>query len=174
MESKGQQVVGSGGGRGSYGGGREWCGVMKKGSPPGVVVARVRSSSPMPPRRCLCPRVVARVCSRSWAVVFVHARSSSFMRSFVGACRRACRSRLVAVSMGGGAGRLRLLVVLGPRRHSWLVVWSRRCVVVGWCRRSRPWGGPLTIRGVGAQLVCYPVCTVVLGLQTRLVKWGGR
>ena len=66
-----------------------------------------------------------------------------------------CRRTLSA----GGAGRLRLLVVLDPRR--------------------RPWGGPLTIpqrphdvRGVGARLVCYPVCAVVLGLQTRLVKGG--
>ena len=173
MESNGQQVVGSDGGRGSYGGGREWCGVMEKGSSPGVVVARVRSSSPMPPRRCLCARVISRVRSRSWAVVFVHARSSSFTRSFVGACHRACRSRLVAVSMGGGAGHLWLVVVLGPRCHSWLVMWSRHCVVVGWCRCRRPWGGPLTVHGVGAQLICYPVCTLVLGLQTRLVRWGG-
>ena len=72
---------------------------------------------------------------------------------FVCCCRR-------TLSVGGGAGRLQLLVVLGPRR--------------------RPWGGlvtipqcPRDIRGVGARLVCYPVCAVVLGLQTRLVK-GGR
>ena len=47
------------------------------------------------------------------------------------ACRLTCRCR-PALSMGGGAGGLRLLVVPGPRGHWWLVVWSRRCVVVGW------------------------------------------
>ena len=79
MESKGQQVVGSDGGRESYGGGREWCGVMERGSSPGLVVAHVRSSSSMPAHRCSCPCIVACVRSRLWAVVFVHARSSSFM-----------------------------------------------------------------------------------------------
>ena len=81
---------------------------------------------------------------------------ASFRMSPPFACR--CRRTL---SVGGGAGRLRLLMVLGPRR--------------------RPWGGPLTIpqrprdvHGVGARLICYPVCAVVLGLQTRLVKGGGR
>ena len=140
-------------------------------------------------RRCLCPLVAAHACSsllvsthrcpcpftfvggrfRPCAVIFVHARVRGRLSSRVPFSPR-CR---VTLSMGGGAGHLRLLVVLGPRRHSWLVVSSRRCVVVGWCRHSRLWGGPLTVRGMGARLVCYPVCTIVLGLQTRLVKWGG-
>ena len=147
---------------------------MERGSSPGLVVAHVRSSSSMPARHCSCPRIVAHVHSRSWVVVFVHAQSSSFTGSFVGACHRTCHSHLIALSMGGGAGHLWLLVVLGPRRRSWLVVWSRRCVVVRWChRRCCPWGGPLTICGMSAWLVCYTVSTVILGLQTRLVNWGG-
>ena len=118
-------MVGSDGGRGSYGGGREWWGVMDRGSSPGLVVARVRSSSPMPPRRCSCPRVVARVRSRSWAVVFVHARWSSLTRSFVGACRRACRSRLVAVS------RCQWVVVLGVCGCWWC--WALVAIRGWWC-----------------------------------------
>ena len=31
---------------------------------------------------------------------------------------------------------------------------------------------PRHIHGMGAPLVCYRACTVVLGLQTRLVRWG--
>ena len=31
---------------------------------------------------------------------------------------------------------------------------------------------PRHVRGVGAPLVRYGACTVVLGLQTRLVRWG--
>ena len=46
------------GGR-SDGRGREWCGVMDRGSSPGLVVARIRSLLPMSARRCPCPRVVA-------------------------------------------------------------------------------------------------------------------
>ena len=85
----------------------------------------------------------------------VASRVASLRVSPVFVCR--CRGTL---SAGGGAGRLRLLMVLDPRH--------------------RPWGGLLTIpqcprdvHGVGARLVCYPVCAVVLGLQTRLAK-GGR
>ena len=65
----------------------------------------------------------------------------------------------LVLSVGGGAGRLRLLMVLGPCHH--------------------PWGVPLTISqhpcnvcGMGARLICYPVCTIVLGLQKSLVRWG--
>ena len=110
--------------------------------------------------------------------------------------------------------RCQWVVVLGV----WgFVVWSRRCVVVGWwgivvvvhvvaaqhspapmpargsfAIRRRPGaanevsevGGdddrvathipqrPRHVRGVGAPLVRYRACTVVLGLQTRLVRWG--
>ena len=40
-------------------------------------------------------------------------------------------------------------------------------------RRRRPWGGrsPFPSAHASAGLVCYP--TVVLGLQTRSVRWGG-
>ena len=31
---------------------------------------------------------------------------------------------------------------------------------------------PHHVHGMGAPLVCYPACTVVLGLQKRLVRWG--
>ena len=77
---------------------------------------RVASSSPVASRAALCV--------------------TSLRVSPVFACR--CRRML---SAGGGAGRLRLLVVLDPR--------------------CRPWGGPLTIpqrprdvRGMGTRLVC--------------------
>ena len=59
MEIKGEAVVGSDGGRESYGGEREWCRGLERGSSPGLIVARVPSSLPMSPRRFPCPRVVA-------------------------------------------------------------------------------------------------------------------
>ena len=72
----------------------------------------------------------------------------------------ACRCRRT-LSVGGGAGHLWLLVVLGACHH--------------------PWGGPLNIPqhphdvcGVGAHLVHYLVCAIILGLQTRLVMGGAK
>ena len=65
MESKGGAVVGSDGGRGSYGGERVWCRVLERGNSPGLIVACVRSLSPMSahhfpcPCHCPCPCVVA-------------------------------------------------------------------------------------------------------------------
>ena len=161
MESKGQQVVGSEGGRGSYGGGREWCGVMERGSSPGLVPARRRP----------CLLVVARV--RASLPVSVHVRGWSFSSTHGRLRSRTCLWALVithavlAASMSGGAGRLRLLVVLGPCHHSWLVGWSRCCVVVGLCRHSRPWGGPLTVCGVGAPPVRCPACTCIRCIERR-------
>ena len=55
--------MGSDGGRGSYGGEREWCRVLERGSSPGLVVACVRSSLPMSTRRFPCPHVMACVCA---------------------------------------------------------------------------------------------------------------
>ena len=120
---------------------------------------------------CHCPRPFTFMGSRfhPHAVVFIH----MLIRGRLLLCVPFSPCPRVTLSMGGGAGHLRLLMVLGPCRHSWLVVWSWRCVVVGWCRHHHhPWAGLLTVRGVSAQLVCYPVSTVVLGLQTRLVNWG--
>ena len=86
----------------------------------------------------------------------LRAASSSRVASRV-VCLRAlpvfaCRCR-PALSMGGGAGCLGLLVVPSPRGHSWLVVWSRRCVVVGWRGVVVVvHGWPLTIRQRPCQL----------------------
>ena len=55
--------MGSDGGRGSYGGEREWCRGLERGSSPGLVVACVCSSSPMSTRCFPCPHVVACVCA---------------------------------------------------------------------------------------------------------------
>ena len=61
MEIKGEAVVGSDGGRGSYGGEREWCRGLERGSSPGLVVAHVPSSFPISTRRGLCLHIVAHV-----------------------------------------------------------------------------------------------------------------
>ena len=56
---RGEALVGSDGGRESYGGEREWCRGLERGSSPGLIVACVPSSLPMSPRCFLCPHVVA-------------------------------------------------------------------------------------------------------------------
>ena len=54
MESKGgEAVVGSDGGRGSYGGEREWCRVLERVNSPGLIVAHVCTLLPM--SACCCP-----------------------------------------------------------------------------------------------------------------------
>ena len=59
--------MGSDGGRGSYGGEREWCRGLERGSPPGLIVACVRSLLPMAACCFPCPHIVACVCA-SWPV----------------------------------------------------------------------------------------------------------
>ena len=166
MESKGQQVVGSDGERGSYGGGREWCGVMEKGSSPGVVVAHVRSSSPMPPRHCSCPHIVACVPSFSWAVVFVHTRSSSFTCSFMGTCHRVCPSRLIAMS------HCQWVVVLGVCGCSWC--WALVAIHGWWCGHSIVlWSGGVVVLVHG--VACSPYMAWVLGssaIRCAPSSWG--
>ena len=56
-------MVGSDGGRGSYGGEREWCRVLERGSSPGLIVACVCLLLPMSACHFLCPHVVACVCA---------------------------------------------------------------------------------------------------------------
>ena len=132
-------------------------------------------------RRCPCPLVVAHAPSS----LLVSARRCPRPFMFVGG---RFHPRAVVFVHALVRGRLSSRVPFSPRRHvngwwCWALAAARGAgpsspfvaggVVTVLCRRSRPWGGPLTVRGVGARLVCYPVCTVVLGLQTRLVKWGG-
>ena len=62
-------------------GGREWCGVMERGSSPGLIVAHVCSLLPMSTCRCLCLHVVAHVGSHLWAVIFVCEWSPLFVGS---------------------------------------------------------------------------------------------
>ena len=62
MESKGGGSGGSDGGRGSYGGEREWCRVMERGSSPGLIVAHVCSSLPTSAPCFPCLRMIACVC----------------------------------------------------------------------------------------------------------------
>ena len=59
---RGEALVGSDGGRESYGGEREWRRGLERGSSPGLIVAHVPLSLPMSPHRFPCPRVVACVC----------------------------------------------------------------------------------------------------------------
>ena len=54
--------MGSDGGRGSYGGEREWCRALERGSSPGLVIAHV-FSWPVSVHRCQCPRIVAHACA---------------------------------------------------------------------------------------------------------------
>ena len=54
--------MGSNGGRGSYGGEREWSRGLERGSSPGLIVSRVHALWPVSARCCLCPHVVACVC----------------------------------------------------------------------------------------------------------------
>ena len=99
---RGEALVGSDGGRESYGGEREWCRGLERGSSPGLVVARVHTYCPcphvLPVVRALFPASVhvrGRSFSfmgmggslHSWAVIFVRGHPSSFMggpSSFVG------------------------------------------------------------------------------------------
>ena len=52
-------VVGNDGGRGSYGGEREWCRVLERGTSPGLVVAHVHASFPVSTCHFPCPRVIS-------------------------------------------------------------------------------------------------------------------
>ena len=54
--------MGSDGGRGSYGGEREWCRVLERGNSPGLIIAHVRSLSSMSMHHCLCLHVFACFC----------------------------------------------------------------------------------------------------------------
>ena len=146
-------------GRECWGWGMSLC---MRGEPPRPLASR----DGVPLSSCVdsSSRVACSLCVASLMRVAFSSRVASL--SPVASCIASLRMSLVftsccccTLSVGGGAGRLRLLVVLGPRCH--------------------PWGGLLTIpqrpcevRGVGACLVCYLMCTVVLGLQTRLVKGG--
>ena len=60
---RGEALVGSAGGRESYGGEREWCRGLERGSSPGLIVACVCSSLPMSAHHFPCPRIVACVCA---------------------------------------------------------------------------------------------------------------
>ena len=60
-----------GGGRGGEGGGREgwsdggereWCGLMERGSSPGLIVTHVHSLLPMSTHHCPYPCIIACVC----------------------------------------------------------------------------------------------------------------
>ena len=79
-------MVWSDGGRGSYGGGREWCRVMERGSSPGLVVACVCTLLPMFACHCLCLHVVARVSSCSWEVVFICEQLPLFVGGHLHSC----------------------------------------------------------------------------------------
>ena len=169
------------GGAGTDGRGGVWWGLMEgrecwgwgmspcvRGEPPHLLASR--NGIPLSSRVDSASRVASssRVACSSRVASPMHVAFSSCVASlspvtsrvaslhvspvFTCCCRR-------TLSVGGGAGRFWLLVVLGPRR--------------------RPLGGPVTspqcprdVRGVGARLVFYPVCAVFLGLQTRLVKGG--
>ena len=65
-----------------------------------LIVAHVRSSLPVSARRCLCPRVVACVRSRSWAVVFVRERSPLFVGGRFGSLAVVCVSVRPSVFVG--------------------------------------------------------------------------
>ena len=57
MGVRGEAVVGS------YGGGRQWCRVVERGSSPRLIVACVRLLSPMPTHCFPCLLVVSHVCT---------------------------------------------------------------------------------------------------------------
>ena len=140
--------MGSDGGRGSYGGGREWWGVMDRGSSPGLVVARVRSTSPMSARRFPCPRVVACVCAS--LPVSVHRspclRVVPRVRALLPMSTRCCPCLHVLPVVRTSFPRP--FMFMGGRFHlwAWVVAFVRgRCLRSGavrlcsWAVRLRSW-----------------------------------
>ena len=142
MESKGEAMVESDGGRGSYGGEKKWCRVLERVNSPGLVVAHVRVWLPMSACRFPCPRMVARVrtslpasvcgcpcprvvaCVRTSLPMSVHVRGQAFL--FMGVGGSLCWWAVSFICGQQHSG------VVGS--HWWVVVSPQ-----GWCRCVVAW-----------------------------------